>query len=55
MFQNPPANAPLCHLSELSHISTPKEILRKGNEMKLHKLVKHVAMWLDGEFPGRKN
>lgn len=51
MCQNPPANAPLCHLSELSHISTPKEILRKGSEMILHKWL----MWLDGEFPGRKD
>lgn len=54
MFQNLLANAPLCHLSELSHISTPKEILRKRNEITLHKLVKQVAMRLDGEFPGRK-
>ena len=44
-FLKLPADALSCHLSGLSHMSTSKEITRKGSEIIVLKLRKHIAMW----------
>lgn len=44
-FLKPLADVLSCYLPGLSHTSNPKEITRKGSEIIVLKLVKHIGMW----------